>query len=182
MSLVRTIARPMLAGMFVYGGLDAIKNPTSKVAPSEGVAQPIAEALPVDLPDDTAQLVRLNGAVQLAAGVMLAFGRLPRVSALALATSLAPTTVAGHRFWEADDRQTRNQQLTHFLKNVSMFGGLLLAAVDTGGRPSVSWWARRAGRKARRRADRAAERVHDSASRAVGRTADVLHDAIPLTH
>jgi hypothetical protein len=39
-----------------------------------------------------------------------------------------------------------------FFKNVSMVGGLLLAGVDTEGRPGVAWRARRAARDVRREA------------------------------
>jgi uncharacterized membrane protein YphA (DoxX/SURF4 family) len=67
-----------------------------------------------------------------------------RPAALVLAGSLIPTTLAGHRFWDAPDPETRRQQTIQFLKNVAMFGGLLLAAADTGGRPSVPWRAKRA--------------------------------------
>jgi hypothetical protein len=44
--------------------------------------------------------------------------------------------LAGHAFWEEDEEGSRAGQRTHFLKNLSMLGGLLLAAVDTDGRPS----------------------------------------------
>ena len=96
------------------------------------------------------QAVRINGAVQLVAGSMLALGRFPRVSALAVAASLLPTTYAGHRFWETDDKQERTQQRIHFLKNVSMFGGLLIAAGDTAGNPSIAWRGRHALTSAKR--------------------------------
>ena len=63
-----------------------------------------------------------------------------------------PVTVAGHRFWEESDPGTRAQQRVHFFKNVSMLGGLLIAAGDTEGRPGLAWRARRAARDARREA------------------------------
>jgi uncharacterized membrane protein YphA (DoxX/SURF4 family) len=69
---------------------------------------------------------------------------MPRLAALALAGTLVPTTIAGHRFWEIDNPQQRSAQRIHFLKNLSMLGGLLLAATDREGRPSLSWRARRA--------------------------------------
>ena len=100
----------------------------------------------------TEQAVRVNGAVQMAAGTLLALGRFPRLSALALAATLVPTTLAGHRFWEADEETDQAQQRIHFLKNLSMFGGLLIAAADTAGRPSVAWRTRHAARTARREA------------------------------
>ena len=70
----------------------------------------------VGIDADTEQLVKLNGAVQVAAGTTLALGILPRVSALVLAASLVPTTLAGHRFWEEEDEAARAQQTVQFLK------------------------------------------------------------------
>ena len=61
-----------------------------------------------------------------------------------LAATLVPTTLAGHRFWEESDPAAQGNQRVHFFKNVSMFGGLLLAGVDTDGKPGVAWRARRA--------------------------------------
>ena len=74
--------------------------------------------------------MRANAAVQLAAGTLLALGRLPRLSALALAGSLAPTTAAGHPFWTVEDPAKRAQQRIQFNKNLAVLGGLLLAAAD----------------------------------------------------
>jgi uncharacterized membrane protein YphA (DoxX/SURF4 family) len=67
---------------------------------------------------------------------------------LVLATTLIPTTLAGHAFWAEEDPQARAQQRIQFLKNASMFGGLLLAALDTEGRPSIPWRAKRAAHQA----------------------------------
>jgi uncharacterized membrane protein YphA (DoxX/SURF4 family) len=140
MSLINVLARPMLGGIFIYGGLDAVRQPQSKVAKAETV---VADA-PVASEFDTENLVRINGAVQVGAGVALSLSFFPRVASLVLAASLVPTTAAGHRFWEADDDATRSQQTIHFLKNVAIVGGLIFAATDTGGRPSVPWRAKRA--------------------------------------
>jgi uncharacterized membrane protein YphA (DoxX/SURF4 family) len=74
--------------------------------------------------------VRLNGAVQLVAGTMLAMNRWPRLAALALAGSLIPTTIAGHRFWSEADPNGRAAQRTQFLKNAAMLGGLLVVVSE----------------------------------------------------
>jgi putative oxidoreductase len=124
MTISSFVARPLLAGMFIYGGLDAFKNPSGKTPRAEKVAPAIADVVGIDA--DTEQLVQLNGAVQVAAGITLALGILPRVSALLLAVSLVPTTLAGHRFWEEEDEAARAQQTVQFLKNAAMMGGLLL--------------------------------------------------------
>jgi putative oxidoreductase len=114
----------MLAGMFVSGGWDAALRPAGKVGKASAVTQPLIEK--AGLSADSEQLVRFNGIVQVAAGVMLACGAAPRLAATALAASLVPTTLAGHRFWAEEDPGARSMQRIQFLKNVAMFGGLLL--------------------------------------------------------
>ena len=147
MTMSAAVARPLLAGIFVYGGMDALRDPESKAKAADDVAPMIAEAL--HLPTtDTVTLVRVNGGIQVAAGTMLALGKFRRLSALTLAASLIPTTYAGHRFWEEVDDDRRAQQRVQFLKNTAMLGGLIFAAGDTGGRPSVPWQARRAAKHA----------------------------------
>ncbi len=155
--MTRLIARPMLASMFVVGGVNALRNAkeraeaaavvTDRVVP---LATKAAPQLPI--PSDPVTLVRINGAAQVGAGLLLATGRAPRLSATVLAASLVPTTAAGHRYWEVEDPTQRANQKIHFFKNVSMFGGLMIASVDTEGKPGVAWRARRATRDARREA------------------------------
>ncbi|MEV7431216.1 DoxX family membrane protein [Nocardioides sp. NPDC092400] len=157
MSLSRLVARPMLASVFVVGAVNALKNSGALAAKAEPVTDTlvgtIKKAVPqAPLPDDPQTLVRINAAVQIAAAAALATGRGPRTSAAVLAASLAPTTLAGHRFWEADDQATKTQQQLHFFKNLSVLGGLLIAAGDTEGRPGVAWRARRVAKDARREA------------------------------
>jgi putative oxidoreductase len=142
MSLSRRLARPLLSGIFVFGGLDAARHPGTKVKAAERVARPIAQRVP-GIPEDTETLVRINGIVQVGAGLALSTGKFRRVAALVLIGSVIPTTVAGHRFWEEADEATRADQQFHFLKNLGLLGGLLLAAVDTEGAPSLGWRARR---------------------------------------
>lgn len=141
MAVLRALARPMLASIFVLQGYDTLRRPQRVAPAAEPIAQPVTQRVPF-LPDDTEQLVRINGAVQLVAGSLLTLGKLPRLSALAIAATLVPTTLAGHRFWEADDDQNQAQQRIHFLKNLSMLGGLLIAAGDTAGQPSLAWRGR----------------------------------------
>lgn len=157
MTLTRLLARPMLATMFVAGGINSLKNSElmaqrakpviDKIVP---MAQKAAPNAPI--PTDPQTLVRINAGVQILAGLALATGRAPRLSALTLAATLVPTTAAGHRFWEESDPTARNQQRTHFFKNVSIMGGLLLASVDTEGKPGVAWRVRHAATDARREA------------------------------
>jgi putative oxidoreductase len=146
MALSRRIARPLLASIFIVGGWDALWNPEGKAKKAEAVSQPIGESVGVDQLDAKA-LVRINGAVQIGGGVFLAVGKYRRLAALALIGSIIPTTYAGHRFWEEPDPTTRSQQKMHFLKNLGLLGGLILAAFDTEGQPSLGWRAKRQARE-----------------------------------
>lgn len=119
----------MLGAMFIVGGYGTLTNPERVVPKAEPVVGAISDRIP-GVPQATVTAVRWNGAVQVVAGTLLSVGIAPRLGAAALAGSLVPTTAAGHRFWEIDDPQDRAQQRIHFLKNVAMLGGLLLAATE----------------------------------------------------
>jgi putative oxidoreductase len=167
--LVRRIARPLLASTFVFGGIDTLRNPQSRVAGAQPVVEKITEQadkqLPVQVPRDVEQWVKIDAGVKVGAGVLFSLGRLPRLSALALAVSIVPTTLAGHRFWEAEGA-TKQAQLIHFLKNLGLLGGLLLAAVDTEGKPSVGYRARRAAKKAAEGTEKSIEKAQKRAAKA----------------
>lgn len=157
MTATRLIARPMLASVFFVGAANALKNApalatkasrvTDKVIPLVQKAAPNAP-----IPTDPVTLVRLNAGVQIAAAAALASGRAPRLSSTVLAASLLPTTVAGHAFWRESEPATKTTQRLNFFKGISLVGGLLIAGVDTEGKPGVAWRAKRAARDVRREA------------------------------
>jgi putative oxidoreductase len=146
MALSRRIARPLLASIFVVGGWDAFWNPAAKAKKAEVVSEPLGDSVGVEQLDPET-LVRINGAVQIVGGILLALGKYRRVAAVALIGSIVPTTYAGHRFWEESDPATRAQQKMHFVKNLGLLGGLILAAFDTEGEPSLGWRAKRQARE-----------------------------------
>jgi putative oxidoreductase len=157
MTVSRMIARPMLASMFIVGGVNALRNAPDYAIKAKEVTDrlvPLAKrALPqAPIPEDPATLVRINAAVHIGAGAALATGHFPRLASAALAATLIPTTAAGHQFWNESDPAMKANHRVHFFKNVSMLGGLLLAAVDTEGRPGVAWRTRHAARDVRREA------------------------------
>lgn len=168
--LVRRIARPLLASSFIYGGIDTLRNPQSRVPGARPIVEQITEQadkqLPVQVPRDVEQWVKIDAGVKVVAGALFALGRLPRLSALALSASIVPTTLAGHRFWEHDDPKERFGQLSHFLKNAGLLGGLMLAAVDTEGKPSVGWRARRVASKTAEGAEKNLAKAQKAAAKA----------------
>lgn len=150
---VRTAARAMLSALFISGGARQLTTPE----PLEAMAQPVTDRIApmlrktrLPVPTQTRDLVRLNGAVQVTAGLLLATSRLPRPAAALLAGSLVPTTVAGHPFWRETDPARRRSEQIRFMSNVGVLGGLMLAAVDTEGRPDLSWRARHLADSTRR--------------------------------
>ncbi|HEY4376429.1 MAG TPA: DoxX family protein [Acidimicrobiales bacterium] len=181
MTIARHVTRPLLASIFIAGGVDTLRDPAPRADLAADVAATTADALPVELPKDPEALVKLDAAAKVLGGAMLAIGgRTARLGAAICAASLVPTTLAGHRFWEETDPEARAQQQIDFTKNVSIFGGLLIAALDTGGRPSVPWRAKRRAAKVRRTA--AAHLPHGGPSPSTVGLAQAREVAVDFAH
>jgi uncharacterized membrane protein YphA (DoxX/SURF4 family) len=147
--LLRRVARPLLAGIFVSSGIEQLINPAPKIAAAAPLLAKGRDALPTNRPVEPATLVQADAAVKIGAGLLLAFGWAPRLAATALAVSHIPTTVTEHPFRKTVSGDGAAQRV-HFLKNASLLGGLMFAAADTQGKPSVGWRTRRAKRDAAR--------------------------------
>ncbi|TDU91794.1 DoxX-like protein [Kribbella voronezhensis] len=163
MTVVRALARPLLSTIFIVQGAKAARSPEPFVAKAQPVTdrmvpmiKKVAPAQVGDrLPDSTANLVRLNGAAQVLGGLALASGKGRRFGAALLAASLVPTTLAGHSFWQETDKAAKATQKVQFMKNLGLMGGLLLAAVDTEGKPGVAWRATHGAKAVKRETKRA---------------------------
>jgi putative oxidoreductase len=159
MTVVRRLARPMLAAIFIKNGIDTVRH-AGDLAPS---AEPLVHKVagPLHLPDDAVLLVRLNGVAMAGAGVLFALGKAPRLAAAVLAVTTAPSAYVNHPFWSEKDRAVRAEVLDDFLTDVGLLGAALLAAADTAGKPGALWRGKRAGKDAQRLAKLAArEAVH----------------------
>ena len=153
MAIVRRLARPMLATVFITGGLEALRHPGGRVEKAAPLVGQLAET--TGLPDDPEMAVRTNGALMFIGGAMLATNRMPRVASALLATSLIPTTYVGHAFWNQSGDAVGPDRV-QFMKNLGLLGGLILAAIDTEGKPGLTWRAQHATRAAKREARLAA--------------------------
>jgi uncharacterized membrane protein YphA (DoxX/SURF4 family) len=170
MKPVRAAARAMLGAVFIASGARSFANPDRHVLRAKLVTDRLGPALEkVDprLPTDARALVKLNGATQLVAGLLLATGHLRRPAAAVLAGTLIPTTVAGHPFWAFDSAAERREQRLHFGKNLGLLGGLLLAVADTEGRPGLGWRTSHAVDRTQRTVRRAARTARREAKIAV---------------
>ena len=125
---LRPVARIFTGSTYVLLGFDALRAPGARVEQAGPVLAAIRKVVPI--PDDDELVVRANAAVQVVCGAMLALGRAQRVSALLLAGSLIPTTLAGHSYWAVEDPAARKIQRIQFHKNLAMIGGLLFAVLD----------------------------------------------------
>ena len=121
-NLVALAGRILLAAIFVISGFN-------KIAGFDGVAGYIAsKGLPMPQ-----VLAALTVALELGGGLLLIAGYKVRWVALLFFLWLIPTTLIFHKFWGIDAAQVQNQ-MNHFLKNVSIMGGmLLLMAFGPGG-------------------------------------------------
>jgi putative oxidoreductase len=113
------VGRALMAGIFVHGGWQALREPGKRAPQARKLGLPEPELM-----------VRANGAAMLVGGLALGLGILPRAAAAGLIASLVPTTLAGHRFWEEDDEGARRMQLTQFLKNLGLAGGLVVVVAS----------------------------------------------------
>jgi putative oxidoreductase len=152
--IVRRLARPLLASVFVAAGVEALRHPAARTDQAAHLLQKVPGQVPGAevAAKDPDLFVRVNGAALLGGGVLLATGRMPRLASTVLAASVVPTTAIEHAFWEETDPTRKAQTRSLFLKNVGLLGGLLLAAVDTEGKPGVAWRAKHAVGAARHEA------------------------------
>ncbi|WP_405061069.1 DoxX family protein [Kribbella sp. NBC_01505] len=165
MTVVRALARPLLSVIFVVQGANSVRNPEPLVSKAQPVTDRLVpvlkKAAPAQIgdriPETTVNLIRLNGAAQVLGGLALATGKGRRLGATLLAATLVPTTLAGHAFWQEDDKSAKAQQRIQFMKNLGLMGGLLLAAVDTEGKPGVAWRAGHGAKAAKRETKRGAK-------------------------
>jgi uncharacterized membrane protein YphA (DoxX/SURF4 family) len=178
---LRRIARPLLASVFIYGGINSWRHAEGHAKVAEPFLDKVLAkgkgVLPDAIPTDAQTIVKIDGAVKIVAGTALALGKAPRLASLLLLGSLVPTTLSAHAFWEKSDPAERQQHTVQFIKNASVAGGLLIAASDTHGKPSLGWRAKRAKRKAARKVRGTGESVQQGLREASGKSRKLLRKA-----
>jgi uncharacterized membrane protein YphA (DoxX/SURF4 family) len=176
----------MLASYFVAAGIKAIRDPESLVPAAEPLVDRVVplvkeyspEQVAGYVPENAVTLVRINGIAQVTGGLALATGKGRRLGALLLAGSLIPSTIAKHPFWTVQDPEARSQDRNHFLKNVSLLGGVLLAAQDTEGRPSLAWRARKGGETIAKETRKASKKLTRTSGNVAGSAGELAEAAV----
>ena len=145
----------MLAGVFVANGLRALRDPQSLTSAAEPIADkvvPLAKKyapaqIATNIPDDTVTLVRLGGALQTGGGLALATGKLRRPGAALLALAMVPQLLAANPLRRGLSSEERRNARSNLLKDLGLLGGVLIAAQDTEGKPSLVWRAQAGGER-----------------------------------
>jgi len=145
--LIRRVARPLLSAAFIGQGVETLRNPkvTLDAAQTAVTAlQTLPDPVGNKIPSDPETVARINAAVQVGGGLLLATGKLPRIASAALAFTVVPGSLGGHLFWNESDPELKVQKRRDLLTDLSLLGGLIIAAADTAGKPSLGWRGRRA--------------------------------------
>jgi uncharacterized membrane protein YphA (DoxX/SURF4 family) len=145
--LIRRIARPLLSAVFIGQGVETLRNPSAAVdaaRPTAAGLRKLPEPVGPKVPSDDETFARINAAIQVGGGVLLATGKLPRVASAVLACTVIPGSLGAHMFWAEPDLQRKAEKRRNFLTDLSLLGGLIIASADTAGKPSLGWRGRRA--------------------------------------
>ena len=124
-SAILLASRIMLAGVFLVFGIRKLLAVTGTAGYFTKLGLPMAEVL-----------VWLVILVEVGGAALLIIGWKTRLVAWILAAFVVLATLAAHRYWEFDAAQYV-PQLTNFMKNFAIAGGLLLLAAAGPGRMSV---------------------------------------------
>lgn len=143
MSIVRRIARPLLATGYVANGVESFRASSSAAQHLAPAASAVTKVFPQVGPalQNPAMVAQGLAAAQVGAAVLFGLGRLPRLSAGVLVTTTALNAYADYRAAEAGTAEQKAARRSTAFKNASLVGAVMLAAVDTEGSPSLLWRA-----------------------------------------
>lgn len=151
MSLLRFIARSLVAGTFIADGAKKFMQPAEAAADAEEftarVTPLVQRVVPASysswVPEKTETWVRLTGGAQILGGVMFATGVGRRLGALVLAqTSILNVAIACPG--KGASKEERAAARPEVLMQLALLGSTLLAAQDLQGKPSLAWRAEHA--------------------------------------
>lgn len=143
MSVVRMLARPLLATGFIAAGVDRLRDADQTAEQLRPTLNRVGGMVPsASAVTGNPQLVaKVLGATQVGAGALLALGKLPRLSGVLLAGTAVLNAVVEYKNADTDTPDERKARRAGLLKNFSLIGAVLLVAVDTNGRPGLAWRA-----------------------------------------
>jgi len=141
MSLIRRIARPLIAAPFILEGVRTALHPEREIDVAPAAFGQVDKALAntsVPKAVDARAIVRGAGVVAAGAGIMYATNRAPRLSAALLLVTTSVGIANRKKVWELRGEE-RVQEIQSILTDAGLLGGVLLAVADTDGNPSVGY-------------------------------------------
>ncbi|QPK84123.1 DoxX family membrane protein [Corynebacterium qintianiae] len=157
--MIRKLARPMLASVYVIDGVETVVNPSAHRESAESVLKKLRSVVPAPyrayLPSSPETAAQVVGGVKAGAGSLFALGKAPRTAATLLAATAIPSVIGRHAFWEATNEEEKTRRRNGAVTDVALLGGILLASVDTAGNPGLQWRAKNAARVAKKNVQQA---------------------------
>lgn len=120
------IGRVVIAILFVLSGLEKVMDLSATAAAIGGKNLPMPYALAV-----------ATAVLELGGGLLIVAGWQTRIVALALAVFCAVAGYLFHDFWHYPEGAEYTNNMIHFMKNVSIIGGLLMLCAAGAGRYSL---------------------------------------------
>jgi putative oxidoreductase len=114
MKAVFVLGRAIFGGFFLYNGINHILHPEAltQYARAKGVPSPKLGVI-------------ASGALQTLGGASIITGWKPKLGAAALLAFLASVSPKIHDFWNAQEANTRQNEMIHFSKNLALLGAAL---------------------------------------------------------
>jgi putative oxidoreductase len=119
------VGRILLGSIFVLSGFQKLMGFSGLITQIAGKGLPMPEVLAV-----------LTIVIELGAGLLLVIGWKARWAAFLIFLFIIPVSLTFHNFWTMEGAQAAMNKI-QFMKNVSIMGGMLLAAAFGPGRYSV---------------------------------------------
>lgn len=165
MSLVRRLARPMLASSFIVSGVERLRDPDSTKHLSKAIGLASKAAPQLRALEGQEKLVgqALAGS-QVAAGALFALGKLPRFSSTVLLATGAINAYVEHQASEAQTTEQKSARRQSTVRNASLLGAVAIASVDTDGNPSLAWRANKLGQQVAKKSSQLAGDVKDASN------------------
>lgn len=143
MSLVRRIARPLLAAPFIAEGVHTALRPEREIdvypqafkAADSAISRSSAPGFL-----DSRTIIRATGVLAAGAGVLYATNRNPRLAAGVLLLTTSVGLAGRKKVWTLRGEEL-TQEVQAILTDAGLLGGVLLALVDNEGRPSIGYRA-----------------------------------------
>ncbi len=108
------IGRILISAIFIITGLHKLVDPAGTAAYIAQAGLPYPHFLAI-----------AAGLVEVVGGSLVVLGLLTRLTGILMFLYLIPVTLVFHHFWTLEGMQ-RQMQMTNFLKNLAIMGGLLM--------------------------------------------------------